>query len=58
MAYWAKKVFLNRQRDRRNVKTLSKLGWETLTIWECEVGAQECLLALANAIRAFPDRKS
>lgn len=35
--YWRPKLLGNRQRDRRNERQLAKLGWRSLTIWECEI---------------------
>lgn len=35
--FWDAKFKYNRQRDARNVKALTGLGWKVLTIWECEV---------------------
>jgi DNA mismatch endonuclease (patch repair protein) len=35
--YWTEKLERNRERDERNVAALRKLGWEVLTVWECEV---------------------
>jgi len=54
-SYWVEKVSLNRKRDRRNVRELHKLGWATLTIWECEMGSPSRLVALVNSIKAHPD---
>jgi len=33
--YWAPKIAGNRERDRRNVAALERLGWEVLVLWEC-----------------------
>jgi len=35
--YWIAKIEGNRKRDKDNAKSLKKLGWEVLTIWECEI---------------------
>lgn len=45
--YWAPKVALNRARDAVNVEKLHKLGWDVLTVWQCEIkdaAAQEKVL--------------
>jgi DNA mismatch endonuclease (patch repair protein) len=34
--YWIRKRRRNANRDRRVAQELQKLGWEVLTIWECE----------------------
>lgn len=44
-AYWSKKFTRNIERDRDNEARLRQLGWNVLTVWECE-------LKNTNAIRA------
>lgn len=34
--FWRAKLEGNRERDRRNRRALRHLGWEVLTIWECQ----------------------
>ncbi len=34
--YWCEKFEHNIERDRRNIATLSALGWDVLVVWECE----------------------
>src|SRR5262245_53444498 len=36
-AYWMPKLAENRARDARNRRALTRLGWASLVIWECEV---------------------
>lgn len=33
--FWAQKLRKNRDRDERNLREISKLGWRHLTVWEC-----------------------
>lgn len=35
--YWGPKLAANRRRDARNLKSLKALGWNVLTVWECEI---------------------
>ncbi len=42
-SYWQAKIGRNRERDSRNVATLKKEGWRTLTIWECQMKDAEAL---------------
>jgi DNA mismatch endonuclease (patch repair protein) len=35
--FWLPKLEGNKTRDARNVDSLVKMGWEVLTIWECEL---------------------
>jgi len=37
LEYWKPKISANAARDKRNVRELSKLGWRTLTVWQCEL---------------------
>jgi DNA mismatch endonuclease, patch repair protein len=34
-AYWLQKLERNRIRDARNLRSLRKLGWKCMVIWEC-----------------------
>lgn len=34
--YWNPKLARNKKRDAERIVELKKLGWKTLTIWECE----------------------
>jgi len=33
--FWHKKRLSNVERDKRNIKSLKKSGWDVLVIWEC-----------------------
>ena len=35
--YWLSKLDRNKARDARNTNELRKLGWKTLTVWECQL---------------------
>jgi DNA mismatch endonuclease (patch repair protein) len=35
--YWLAKIACNKARDGKSLALLAKLGWEALTIWECEL---------------------
>lgn len=43
-AFWNKKLDGNIKRDRRFRRELRQLGWEVLTIWECEIKNSEKLM--------------
>ena len=36
-AWWEQKINSTIQRDQENVENLMKLGWNVITIWECEL---------------------
>lgn len=42
--FWREKFEKNKLRDKKNKKSLKKLGWEILTIWECETYKPEKVL--------------
>jgi DNA mismatch endonuclease (patch repair protein) len=37
IAYWSSKIQGNQARDQENLLLLNQLGWQTLTLWECEL---------------------
>jgi DNA mismatch endonuclease (patch repair protein) len=39
--YWLGKISGNRARDQKNLKQLTKLGWKSLVIWECDLGDEQ-----------------
>ena len=41
--YWLPKLESNRQRDKRNIAALRRLGWQVLIIRECETEHTEKL---------------
>ena len=43
--FWNKKIDGNIQRDKKVQRALSRLGWSTLVIWECETRKPERLRA-------------
>lgn len=48
--YWAAKIARNRERDARSQAELSQLGWDSLTLWECQLSDID---ALAARLKAF-----
>ena len=49
VAFWSKKLQGNKERDERSLTRLRQLGWDVLTVWECEIGDD----ALLHEIRRF-----
>jgi DNA mismatch endonuclease, patch repair protein len=35
--FWLPKLRRNRTRDKKNIEALTKLGWNVLVIWQCEL---------------------
>jgi DNA mismatch endonuclease (patch repair protein) len=52
VVFWEAKLTKNRERDLRNKRALRKLGWDVLTIWECETRNAAKLM---GRIRTFLD---
>ena len=50
--YWTRKLSRNRDRDAEHRKRLQSMGWDVLTIWECQIGDRDALRA---RLRAFLD---
>jgi DNA mismatch endonuclease (patch repair protein) len=50
--FWVPKLEGNRLRDLRTQDELAALGWESLTLWECEL---RDTTSLRNKIRTFLD---
>jgi DNA mismatch endonuclease (patch repair protein) len=51
-AFWTEKLERNKSRDERNVKALRDLGWDVLTVWECEIHEPA---AVMTRVAAFLD---
>lgn len=39
--WWLDKINRNREKDRESIAELKKLGWNIITIWECELKKDE-----------------
>lgn len=51
--FWQSKIERTIERDRSQEKSLSSLGWNVITIWECDLKDEEALLIkLKHALEA------
>jgi len=48
--YWNKKLDRNVLRDKKNITSLRKAGWDVLIIWECQIRRETILL---NKLESF-----
>jgi len=48
--YWQNKIDSNVARDRKNIEQLMKLGWNVITIWECEMKNMKICTKLISQI--------
>jgi DNA mismatch endonuclease (patch repair protein) len=53
--FWTEKLERNKARDDRNVAALRDLGWDVLTVWECEIRDPA---AVMRRLEAFLDNSS
>lgn len=51
-SYWLEKINKNMQRDSRNQKGITAMGWQYIIIWECQLKEKE---KVALAIQIFLD---
>ena len=35
--YWVPKIQKNVERDKENIRRLKELGWQVITVWECQL---------------------
>lgn len=58
--YWLAKIQRNAARDKRTLRTLRRLGWRVLTIWECQTGRSRLAQLEARLTRFlnFPSPQS
>ena len=50
LTFWIEKLSANKARDTRILRTLTRLGWAYLVVWECDMAYPE---ALAGKIIEF-----
>jgi len=48
--YWEPKIKRNVERDKENYKTLKKMGWKVIVIWECELKKKSRDERLSNLV--------
>jgi DNA mismatch endonuclease, patch repair protein len=41
--YWGPKLLTNVQRDRKHRRSLRRLGWQSIVIWECQTQRADAL---------------
>ena len=52
--WWAAaKLGGNKLRDKRNLRALKRIGWNSLTLWECEISDAKILKLLPQRIVNF-----
>jgi DNA mismatch endonuclease (patch repair protein) len=56
--YWNSKITRNMARDKRNVKTLRRMGWTPAVIWTCQLerGISRLLVLLRRLQESQPEQ--
>jgi DNA mismatch endonuclease (patch repair protein) len=49
-SYWAPKLARNVERDGEHLRSLKRLGWKVLVLWECQL---DSVARLERKVRAF-----
>lgn len=52
--YWTARLTRNKRRDRRTRAALRRLGWDVLTVWQCQLGDRAKLTARLVAFLTAP----
>lgn len=51
--FWTGKLNKNKERDKKNKSEIQALGWEVITVWECEVTKKALSNIIENIISAL-----
>lgn len=54
-SYWLPKLERNQARDEKNAQALASMGWQALTIWECEI---RDAARIEKRVKAFLGKRS
>jgi DNA mismatch endonuclease (patch repair protein) len=52
--YWTAKIKTNQNRDTRVVAQLADLGWQTLSVWQCELKSLDAIEPLLRKFLGAP----
>jgi DNA mismatch endonuclease (patch repair protein) len=53
VAYWKRKLNANQKRDRVVMRSLRRLGWKTLVVWECQTTGSRLGTLISRLRRAL-----
>jgi len=48
--FWENKISQNKERDKKNNEILKNLGWNVITIWQCQLSNQARIGKTLNSI--------
>ena len=52
-AYWLPKLAGNVKRDRKNDRSLRRLGWRMMVVWECQIRSKKRLDHIISTLDRF-----
>ena len=55
--FWEKKLYGNKARDERNQKELESIGWNVITVWECELKKDKVEQTLENLYNQITSKR-
>jgi len=58
LGYWQKKLVGNKERDIRIRRKLSRMGWNSLVLWECQIRKKTKAKTLPARIKKFLKKDS
>lgn len=56
--FWSAKIEANRARDARNLARLEAAGWQSLIVWECELGDPDRVVQRSRVFLGAPGSKT
>lgn len=48
--FWTAKIARNKERDQRDRDELTRLGWNVITLWECQTNSESTLQGLIRTL--------
>ncbi len=55
--FWQEKIARNKERDAKNAAALASLGWNVVTLWECEMANLGKIRTLTRQLPYLVERK-
>lgn len=52
--YWGPKLEANKARDARNLSDLEGKGWESIVVWQCELGDMDNVMTRLGTFLGSP----
>lgn len=56
LEYWSPKLARNKDRDAEVLRELDRLGWEVMTVWECQARSLKAVSPILQAFLCSDDK--